>query len=188
MNVKTLCLAILYFEEATGYEIRKMSTEGKYSHFVDASYGSIYPALNKLEAEELVTCREEKTSGKPSRKIYSITNNGRKNFLESLNAPPAKDIFRSEFLMIAMCVEFLPLDIVNRAIETRIGHLLAEIDLLKSFANHENSPEGIKWAAQYGMDCMKNSLDFLSDNRKKLENLAGSKEPISINDKSEAAQ
>ena len=44
MNVRTICLAILYDGEATGYEIRKLSVEGEYSYFIDASFGSIYPA------------------------------------------------------------------------------------------------------------------------------------------------
>ena len=55
MNAKTLILAILNFQESTGYEIRKMSTEGAYSYFVDISYGSIYPTLAKLEADGFVT-------------------------------------------------------------------------------------------------------------------------------------
>lgn len=177
MNVKTLCLAILYFQESTGYEIRKMSTEGKYSHFVDASFGSIYPALNRLEADGLVTFREEIEPGKPSRKIYSITDAGRNYFLQSLNAPPSKDVYRSEFLMIAMCAEFLPPSTVKRAIETRIGQLQTEIQLLKGFAENENSTASIRWAASYGMDCMKNSLNHLSSHRDALEALAGTSHP-----------
>ena len=49
MNVRTLCLSILYEEEASGYDIRRMCTEGNFAYFVEASYGSIYPALAKLE-------------------------------------------------------------------------------------------------------------------------------------------
>ncbi len=45
MSVRSLCLAILSFGDATGYEIRKESTEGRFSYFDDASFGSIYPAL-----------------------------------------------------------------------------------------------------------------------------------------------
>lgn len=173
MNVKTLCLAILYFEEATGYEIRKMSTDGRYSHFVDASFGSIYPALNRLEKDGLVTFREEAESGKPNRKIYSITDTGRRYFLDSLNEKPAKDVYRSEFLMIAMCAEFLPKEVVTRAIDTRIKHLEDEINLLKGFAENKHSTEGIRWATGYGMDCMQNSLKHLTKNRHELETLAG---------------
>jgi len=37
MNARTLCLAILNFGEATGYEIRKQSIEGDFGYFVDTS-------------------------------------------------------------------------------------------------------------------------------------------------------
>lgn len=73
MNVRTICLSILYEGESTGYEIRKLSIEGEYSYFVDASYGSIYPALAKLEQDGLVTSRVEAQAGKPAKKIYAIT-------------------------------------------------------------------------------------------------------------------
>jgi PadR family transcriptional regulator AphA len=66
MNVSTLCLAILNFGEASGYDIRKMSTEGTFSHFVDASYGAIYPALERLESEGKVEQRMEQQVGKPA--------------------------------------------------------------------------------------------------------------------------
>jgi len=54
MNTQSLILAVLNFGDATGYEIKKQSTEGAFSFFVDISYGTIYPTLAKLEAEELV--------------------------------------------------------------------------------------------------------------------------------------
>ena len=51
MNVKTLCLGYLSLHEATGYEIKKDVEDGLFSHFIEASYGSIYPALNQLANE-----------------------------------------------------------------------------------------------------------------------------------------
>ena len=48
MNVKTPCLAILSFGEATGYEFRKRAAEGPLSYFTEASFGAIYPALDRL--------------------------------------------------------------------------------------------------------------------------------------------
>lgn len=178
MNVRTLCLSILYFGEATGYEIKKMSIEGKYSHFVDASFGSIYPALARLEKDELVTCREESHPGKPPRKIYSITDSGRQAFVEALLVPPEPDIFRSEFLMIAMCAGILTKEIVTRAIETRISQLNDEIDHLEEVRGEKSAaaePEnvGALWAVNYGLTCMRGSLDHLNATRGELEAFAG---------------
>ncbi|WP_205470727.1 PadR family transcriptional regulator [Breoghania sp. L-A4] len=107
MNVRSLCLAILYLGEATGYEIKKQSTEGSFSHFVDASFGSIYPALARLEADGMVTAREETKQGKPARKVYSITASGREEFMKALAEPQAPDLFRSQFLLIAVCAELV---------------------------------------------------------------------------------
>ena len=74
MNVRTLCLGILSLHEATGYEIRKMVEEGTFSHFIDASYGSIYPALAQLLKEGLVSVRTETAETvRPPRKVYTIT-------------------------------------------------------------------------------------------------------------------
>ena len=51
MNIRTLCLGILSRGDATGYEIKKMAEEGLFSHFVEASFGSIYPALTRMTDE-----------------------------------------------------------------------------------------------------------------------------------------
>ena len=68
MNVRTLCLGVLSAGEASGYQIKKEIEEGLFSHFIDASYGSIYPALTQLAGEGLVTVRAEEQSGKPDKK------------------------------------------------------------------------------------------------------------------------
>ena len=173
MNVRTLCLAILYFGDSTGYEIKKLSMEGKYSHFVDASFGSIYPALARLESENMVTCREEAQAGKPPRKVYSITDAGRSVFVDSLVEPPEPDIFRSEFLLIAMCAEILPPAVVERAVDARALQLQAEIDHLNQIAD-EARHEGTRWAVGYGLKCLTTSLGHLQSNRDALVALAGS--------------
>ena len=85
MNVRTLCLSVLYDGDATGYDIRRLCADGEFSYFVEASYGSIYPALAKLEADRLVTSRAEQQDGRPARKVYSITEMGRLAFAEELS-------------------------------------------------------------------------------------------------------
>ena len=99
MNVRTICLAILFEGEATGYEIRKLSVEGDFSYFIDASFGSIYPALAKLEAENLVSSHVEQQEGKPSKKIYAITEAGRRAL--SLTICPEKDHYYGQTCMSA---------------------------------------------------------------------------------------
>ncbi len=88
MNVRTLCLGILTFQEATGYEIKKMVEDEAFSHFIDASYGSIYPALTKMMNEGLVSVRAEEQAGKPDKKVYSITQSGRDELATALAVDP----------------------------------------------------------------------------------------------------
>ena len=171
MNVRALCLAILNFGDATGYEIRKKSAEGEYSYFVDASYGSIYPALAKLEDEGLVTCREEAQSGKPSRKIYSITDVGRDEFHTALKSPPQKDSFKSEFLLIAICAPMMQRADLTAAIEVRITQLEDELAIIAGVGNEFDNPAG-SWTSKYGEICMSASLNYLLENRYELEAMA----------------
>ncbi|MEO1397747.1 MAG: PadR family transcriptional regulator [Pseudomonadota bacterium] len=172
MNVRTLCLAVLNCSESTGYEIRKLVSEGHFSHFVDASYGSIYPALAKMEQEGLVTAREEFQPGKPPRKVYSVTDEGRDAFLVALTKPAQKDIFKSEFLLLAMCAEMMQPDDVRRAVDTQLDYLAREIQQINEEVAQVDLA-GATWVADYGRTCLQASIDYVSGNRKALEAIAG---------------
>lgn len=170
MSVRTLCLAILSFGDATGYEIRKLSTEGRYSYFVDASFGSIYPALARLEADGLVTVREEAQSGKPSRKIYSITEAGRAAFIDALSETPGPDTFRSPFLLVAMCADLVGADTIRAAIEHRLQNLRDELAKLDGIAQ-ECAHEPTNFILDYGRHCIRQDIAFLTENRARIETL-----------------
>lgn len=171
MNIRTLCLAILNFGSATGYEIKKMSSDSHYTYFVDASYGSIYPALNKLETEGCLTSHEEREPGKPARKVYSITDLGRAELISHMSEPPKPDIFKSEFLLIAMCAEMLDREIVRNAIDHRIAQLEGELEYMTE-SLEKSEHEGTRWIANYGRTCQQQCLEYLIENREKLESLA----------------
>ncbi len=179
MSVRTLCLAILNFGDATGYEIRKLSTEGKYSYFVDASFGSIYPALARLEAEGLVTVREEAQSGKPARKVYSITETGRAEFVRALSEPPGPDIFRSPFLLVAMCAELVGPEVIRQAIDARLAHLRGELEKLDSICNEPcDRMPATEFILDYGRHCMSEDIRFLEANRSRIEAIASGLAPL----------
>ncbi|MHB1109831.1 MAG: PadR family transcriptional regulator [Devosia sp.] len=171
MNVRTICLAILYDGEATGYEIRKLSVEGEYSYFIDASYGSIYPALAKLEAEGLVTSRVEHQDGKPAKKVYSISAAGRSVFINSLFDELGEDEFRSEFLLFARFASELPASLVETRLNERIEQInvmLADFDKLSEDHPHP----GDTWVIDYGRTCMVSARDYIQAHRGELIALA----------------
>jgi DNA-binding PadR family transcriptional regulator len=171
MNVRTICLAILYEGEATGYEIRKLSVEGDYSYFIEASYGSIYPALAKLEAEELVTSRCELQPGKPNKKIYTITDAGRTAFLNSLFEDLDDDVFRSQFLLFARFASELPASLVEARLNERLEWLDARIADLDRIASEQTQP-GDTWVIDYGRTCLGATRNYIQAHRGELIALA----------------
>jgi PadR family transcriptional regulator AphA len=171
MNVRTICLAILYDGEATGYEIRKLVVEGEYSYFIDASYGSIYPALARLEQETLVVSRVEQQDGKPAKKVYSITEAGRTVFINSLFEKLGEDQFRSEFLLFLRFAPELPQSLVEQRLNERLVEVdaaLADFDRLKTEHNHPSD----RWIIDFGRTCMQAGRDYISAHGAELIALA----------------
>ena len=178
MNVRILCLGILNFEEATGYEIKKLSMEGRFSHFVDASFGSIYPALTRLCEDGLVDVRVEQQEGRPSRKVYSITKAGRAEFITSLGEPPAPDKIKSEFLFLMLCSEFMRPEQVEKAIDDRIDWLQNEIERMQEFRD-DCDHTGSQFAIGYGSALYKAGYQYLNKNKAvAIANARGISEPV----------
>jgi DNA-binding PadR family transcriptional regulator len=172
MNARTLCLAILNFGEATGYEIRKQSIEGDFSYFVDTSFGAIYPALTRLTEEGLVECRDEVQPGKPARKVYSITPAGRAAFVDALHQPVEPDVFKSQFLLVSMCSAFIEPAHMSRLIDERIVKLDRMLEMLRGLDADCDDP-GTRWTIDYGVHMHQSSRDYLAKNRDALIANAG---------------
>lgn len=88
-------LGILSLGPATGYEVRRR-IERSIGNFWSESFGQIYPALNKLLKQGLVSATEE---GKKGRKIYSLTPLGRERLEQWLAIPPQPTKPRNELLL-----------------------------------------------------------------------------------------
>lgn len=154
MNVRTLCLSILYEGESTGYEIRRLCMEGECSYFIEASFGSIYPALAKLEDEGLVTSRTEQQTGKPAKKVYSITDAGRAAFAEELSGDLGDDVFRSPFLLFACYAHILPRELVETRANEFLDRLVAKHKKLEDAFAQRSSNVCDTWVINYGRAMM----------------------------------
>lgn len=174
MNTQTLILAILNFGDASGYEIKKESTEGAFSYFVDISYGSIYPTLAKLEVDDLVIGRSETQSGKPDKKVFSITEKGREEFIKALALPPAIDKFKSEFLLVAMSAGLTTPDVITTAIDKRINEMEKLLELISGLRSGCDHP-ATQWITSYSLHVKNADLEFLKANRDSLITMAGKK-------------
>ena len=97
MDVRTMLLGFLMSGSMTGYELKKKFSIS-FSFFSALSYGSIYPALKKMEQKNWISLKVEIQDGSPNRKVYTITDAGRKVFLENLRAPFAFESPKNAFL------------------------------------------------------------------------------------------
>ena len=113
--LENVILGIIYDADLSGYEIKRI-IEKKIGMFYKASFGSLYPALRRLEGNGCVSAYE-KYEGARKKIFYSITEDGRRRFIEWLSVPiditegAAKNLVRIYFF------DFLPEHIRNQLLE-----------------------------------------------------------------------
>ncbi|AFM25096.1 PadR family transcriptional regulator [Desulfomonile tiedjei] len=98
MDIQSILLGFLMRNSMTGYDLKKAFSIS-FAFFSGLSYGSIYPALRKMEKNGLITKQVEIQDGAPNRKVYTITETGRTEFLNSLKSPLSPEQPKSTFLM-----------------------------------------------------------------------------------------
>jgi PadR family transcriptional regulator, regulatory protein AphA len=168
VNVRTLCLGILSTQDASGYEIKKDIEEGLFSNFIDASYGSIYPALTQLAAEDLVTVRAETQTGKPDKKVYSITEGGRRALSRSIAVVPRKDKYKSEFLFQMLMQHYITPDVMLTAIDKQLSEVRADLARIAECRVSPQPQSGASFVADYGDAVLTAAVNCLVEKREGL--------------------
>jgi PadR family transcriptional regulator AphA len=166
MDVRTICLGILTREDATGYEIKKLFEDGRFHYFVEASYGSIYPALSRLTRDGLVSVRSEAQAKRPERKIYSITEKGRQAFATALAMDLPEDRYRSPFLFAMMFCDLLTADRVQIMMDSYLAAAEARLSQLNGASRQ--SP-GEAFVCAFGQTMYSTMIEFLRQHRGTLQ-------------------
>ncbi len=160
MDVRTLCLGVLSQGEASGYEIKKAFEEGPFSHFQDASFGSIYPALGRLSSEGLVDCTQMAQEKRPDKKVYKLTDKGNNALITSILVPPTPDRFTSDFFFILYFSELLPAPQVALLLDQRIAFYKSTVERMNE-CDPSSLPAGRQLCHGLGMTVYQSSLDYL---------------------------
>ncbi|MDX8359344.1 PadR family transcriptional regulator [Cytobacillus sp. IB215316] len=127
-------LGLLMYSPLTGYEIKR-TIESSIKHFWQESYGQIYPTLKKLVDQELAVVHIEKVEGKPDRKVYTITEQGRQEFINWLEKPIEKiPIHKNELLLKVFYGQYLT---VEQNIEQIIQYRQKMEDILQTLNTTE---------------------------------------------------
>ena len=165
MDVKTLCLGVLSRGDATGYEIRKQVTEGPFRYFFHAGYGSIYPALNQLSDDDLVTCTAMAQEKRPDKKVYSITATGRLALIQALGADPDPDRLRSDFAFMLFFGHLMSAGHLERVIGDRVAWYRDKIEHLEACsAEASDGPAGERFAGGLWLAICQAAADYLEEN------------------------
>lgn len=101
-----ILLGMLIYGEKSGYELKQTISRST-TYFFDASYGSIYPALKRLEAKGLIYTRETVEGGK-FKKLHAISDSGRIAFVEWLEQPLELNRTRPDHLVPIFFYGLLP--------------------------------------------------------------------------------
>jgi DNA-binding PadR family transcriptional regulator len=175
MDVRTFCLGVLSMGEATGYEIKKQAGEGPFSHFYKAGFGSIYPALAKLAADGQITGRDEPQAGKPDKRVYALTAEGRRALADALTdhatGIAVPDDIRSEFLFMMFFAHLMPTHRVARQIDAHIALYRECLDQIEARAAEQPdclTTPGHAFVRGVGLAVYRAFHDYLRDNRDAL--------------------
>ena len=163
MDVKTLCLGVLMLGRASGYEIKKHFEEGPFAHFHAAGFGSIYPALNALKAEGLVTCVEMEQDGRPDKKVYSITENGREALRRALHKSPAADSVRSEAIFMMFFGDLLDRDHLREGYADYVARYRTRIDRMAQ-QDMAHCGAGRRFVHGLGLAIYRASVAYMEEN------------------------
>jgi len=169
MDIRTLCLGVLTLGDTTGYEIKKMFEDGMFSHFYEASYGSIYPALNRLTRDGLVECTQFAQDKRPDKKIYSLTPEGRSLFASEIQAWPGRDKLRSEFLVSIIFSDFLAREKLSQILDDRVDFHRQQLDEMNQRAGACADDPARRFTLGYGLALHQAAADYLIQNRELLD-------------------
>jgi len=98
MSVKHALLGFLNYAPLTGYELKQFFDQSIH-HFWNANLSQIYPALNRMKEDGLLTMEVDYQNDKPNRKVYSITDAGREELQRWLLEPVDLPQTRVPFLI-----------------------------------------------------------------------------------------
>jgi len=166
MDVKSVCLGMLTDGAASGYDLKKQF-ESSFAHFFAAGYGSIYPALSSLADKGLVTCEQIPQEGKPDRKVYDITDEGRAFLLKALENPTPSHKIRSEFLATMCFAHLMPSEHVQTVLDNRVAecaYYKAMISDIESNCMHD-WPPGMRFVAGFGKAMTEAITRYVEENR-----------------------
>lgn len=178
MNSQDVILGMLMKRSYSGYEI-KHSLETLFSCFFDASFGTIYPTLAKMEKEGLINKESVQQEGRPNKNLYTITDLGRQEFLNYMNSTLSKEVVRSDLVVRLQFGEHVEADVVKHWLSQAIRNtedLLSKLNAdLEKYDSKMNRFQRI--SIDYGIAMNTYKAERLKEALSQLNDGIGEKQP-----------
>ncbi len=135
------------------------------------SFGSLYPALHDLLDKGLVTVDSVKRPGRPSRKIYTITDAGKKTLQKWIDQPAGPHASAKAFVMrLVLADSYSPAGLITQ-LHQRRSQVAAHTATLNELAAQDNEDsQGRRLAVDYGLALANAELAWLDEQLDRLLN------------------
>ncbi|MTI79661.1 MAG: PadR family transcriptional regulator [Firmicutes bacterium] len=148
MSLQHGILGLLSYKSMSGYDLNKVFNES-INHFWSAQLSQIYRVLGNLEDKGYVSSQVEHQEGRPDKKIYSITDEGKKEFRNWMNDNPEQLLspIRDEFMIRIFFSSLLPkeetifqLERYNKQAQELLKHCHSEDQVIDKYAEELSLP------------------------------------------------
>lgn len=131
MPLEHAILAFIEFQPMTGYDLKK-HFDVSVKHFWSATQSHIYKALEGLEKKGWAEAQIIPQEGKPNRKEYQITDEGRSELRRWLLTPLPMDPVREANLIQIFFSHSSSNEEISAILETRIKEIQEHLQLLRT--------------------------------------------------------
>ena len=122
MALEHAILVSLAERSASGYELARRF-DASIGHFWSASHQQIYKVLGRMEADKFVSADLIAQEGRPDKKVYAITDDGRGELRAWLARPSKPEALRSEFALKLRALHLADRDVLADEVRARrAGH------------------------------------------------------------------
>lgn len=175
MSIQLAILGILSWKPSTGYELKKIFEDSTFMYW-SGNNNQIYKALTNLEDEGFVTNKVIHQENSPSKKIYTITDEGLKELknwlLSSPEAPEIKKTFLVQFAWSDMLSNEELAELLSKyENEIKLQLIMQKEKYRRSLHSPDRSTrESLIWEmiSENIVSTYKNELNWVHETRKKL--------------------
>jgi len=156
-----IILGLLQIRDLTAYDIKK-AMEQSINYFYSSSFGSINPALKKLEKQKMVTCKETVENNRV-KKYYKTTKKGKKMYTDWLSEPISIGRIKEDSL-----VRMFFMGDMDKTMKTRLlkDYLYELIETKKAFEKLRETfsekvvPEELKEKSKFQLATLEFGIDY----------------------------